>query len=86
MRVNVAPSHIPLTRAHSQLHARDVHDEPLCGGWRFVSAVWKDDGPVFDGRKRHRNIPCSFFYHTSTNWAHLAVDLFYWLEAHKQVT
>lgn len=85
MRVQVPPSHFPLMMAHSQLHARNVQDVPLRGGWRFLTSVWKDDGPIFDGRRRYRDIPMSFVYHATTDWTRVATDLFYWLEAQKQV-
>jgi hypothetical protein len=84
MKVSVPPSYIPLMGAHSQLHARDVQDVPLWGGWRLLTSVWKDDGPIFDARRRYRDIPWSCVYHVTTNWTRLATDLFYWLEAQKQ--
>jgi hypothetical protein len=85
MKVSIPPSHIPLMRAHSQLYARDINDVSVGDGWRFLTAVWKDDAPIFDGRKRYRDIPCAFFYHVSTNWTRLTTDLFYWLECQKQL-
>jgi hypothetical protein len=84
MIFSVPPSHIPLTRAHSQLHARNVQDVPLWGGWRYLSSVWKDDSPIFDGRRRYRDIPLSFVYHVTMDWTGVATELFYWLEAQKQ--
>ena len=45
---------------HDELNARQVRIRQLFGGRTLVACVFKDDGPVRDGRARHADIPVSF--------------------------
>jgi hypothetical protein len=65
---------------HSEWNIRELRVWPLQHGRTFVSWVFKDDAPIFNGRQRHASIPAKFTLPANVDWPRFKANLWHWLE------
>jgi len=69
---------------HSEWNVRELRIQNLWFGRKSVSWVFRDDGPVWNGRQRHPDIPVAFVLPEHLDWNAFKVQLWSWLEGVKK--
>jgi hypothetical protein len=64
---------------HSEWNVRELKVLELAAG-DLVMFVLRDDGPAFDGRRRHPEIPVSLLLPKDVDWPAWKLALWRWLE------
>lgn len=68
---------------HSEWNVRELQVRELLFGRKYVSWVFRDDGPVLNGRRRHTSIPLAFVLPAQIDWPRFKTNLWYYLEGIK---
>jgi hypothetical protein len=65
---------------HPEWNVRDLEIQDLGFGQKYVSWVFRDDGPVWNGRRRHPDIPVAFVLPEHFDWIKWKAQLWRALE------
>jgi len=68
---------------HSEWNVRNLEIIKIGFGLKWVRCVFRDDGPLWNDRQRHPDIPAAFMLSESADLNAWKVEVWRWLESVK---